>query len=216
MQRPKVILLDAVGTLFAVKGSVGEIYSKIARQFGVEVSAQILNQAFLQSFRTAPPPIFTGTELEKIPDFEFSWWQMIVETTFRQAGVLEQFSDFSAFFAKLYNLFATAEPWFVYPDVYPNLERWHRTGTEMGVVSNFDSRLYPVLEDLSLAKFFTSVTISTEVGAAKPNPKIFAVALLKHNCLPELCWHIGDSFSEDCQGAKTAGLRAIWLQRRER
>lgn len=216
MQQPKVILLDAVGTLFGVKGSVGNIYSGVAKQFGVEVSAQTLNQAFLQSFRTAPSPIFSGTEPEKIPEFEFNWWQTIVESTFQDAGVLDQFSDFSTFFAKLYNLFATAEPWSIYPDVCPNLERWQRTGIEMGVVSNFDSRLYAVLEDLSLAKFFTSVTISTEVGAAKPNPKIFAVALEKHNCLPELCWHIGDSFSEDCQGAKTAGLRAIWLQRNER
>lgn len=216
MQQPKVILLDAVGTLFGVKGSVGDIYSGVAEQFGVEVSSQTLNQAFPQSFQAAPPPIFPGTEPEKIPEFEFNWWQTVVESTFQNAGVLHQFSDFSAFFAKLYHLFATAEPWFVYPDVYPNLKRWHRIGIEIGIVSNFDSRLYAVLEDISLANFFTSITISTEVGVAKPDPKIFAVALEKHDCLPKLCWHIGDSFIEDCQGAKAAELRAIWLQRSER
>jgi len=49
MQRPKVIFLDAVGTLFWVKGSVGKVYSEMAERFGVEASA--LDQAFLQSFQ---------------------------------------------------------------------------------------------------------------------------------------------------------------------
>lgn len=38
MKKPKVIFLDAVGTLFGVKGSVGTVYSQIAQDFGVEVS----------------------------------------------------------------------------------------------------------------------------------------------------------------------------------
>lgn len=36
--RPKVIFFDAVGTLFGVKGSVGQIYRAIAADFGVEVA----------------------------------------------------------------------------------------------------------------------------------------------------------------------------------
>ena len=216
MQRPKVIFLDAVGTLFGVKGTVGGVYCEIAQRFGVEVSADALNQAFLQIFPAAPPPIFPGTELEKIPECEFEWWQLIALRTFQQVGVLHQFSDFSAFFAELYTHFATAEPWFVYPDVRSPLEHWRHLGIELGVLSNFDSRLYLVLQALDLAQFFTSVTISTEVGAAKPAPQIFAAALNKHDCPAKAAWHIGDSFKEDYQGAKAAGLRAIWLKRGEK
>ena len=212
--RPKVIFLDAVGTLFGVKSSVGNVYSKIAQQFGVEVSDSALNQAFLQSFPTAPPPIFPGTPLHKIPECEFEWWHIVSLRTFQQAGVLEQFSDFHAFFAELYTHFSTAEPWFVYPDVRPALERWQQLGIELGVLSNFDSRLYLVLQALDLTQFFTSVTISTEVGAAKPDPKIFAIGLKKHDCPAQTAWHIGDSLKEDSQGAQAAGLRAILIKRR--
>ena len=216
MQRPKVIFLDAVGTLFGVKGSVGKVYGEIAQRFGVEVSDSALNQAFLQSFQAAPAPIFPVTEPEKIPEREFEWWQAIALHTFQQVGVIHQFPEFSAFFAELYHHFATPEPWFVYPDVRPSLENWQQLGIELGVLLNFDSRLYLVLKTLDLAQFFSSVTISTEVGAAKPDPKIFAVALDKHNCSSELALHIGDSFKEDYQGAKAAGLRAIWLKRSEK
>lgn len=213
MQRPKVIFLDAVGTLFGVKGSVGKVYSEIAQRFGVEVSADALDRAFLQSFPTAPPPTFPGTELQDIPECEFEWWHIITLRTFQQVGVLDQFSDFSTFFSELYAHFATAEPWFVYPDVRPNLEQWQGLGIELGVLSNFDSRVYTVLQALDLSQFFTSVTISTEVGAAKPNPQIFKTGLSKHNCPPEAAWHIGDNLVEDYQGAKAAGLKAVLIER---
>jgi len=215
MQRPKVIFFDAVGTLFGVKGSVGKVYGDMAKRFGVKVSSEALERAFIQSFKAAPPPIFPGIKLQEIPKCEFEWWQVVSLRTFKQVGVLDQFSDFSAFFNALYIHFATSEPWFVYPDVRPVLERWQQLGIDLGVVSNFDSRLYSVLAALDLRKFFTSITISTEVGAAKPDPQIFVVGLDKHNCPAKLAWHIGDSLKEDYQGAKAAGLRAILLKRSE-
>lgn len=211
--KPKVIFLDAVGTLFGVRGSVGAVYSAIALKFGVEVPTETLNQAFLQAFAASESPVFPGADPEEIPECEFEWWRAIALRTFQQAGVLTQFSDFDDFFDQLYNHFATAEPWFIYPDVLPALEAWQKIGIELGIVSNFDSRLYWVLEALKLKEFFTSITISTEVGFAKPNPKIFAIALQQHSCAANHAWHIGDSFRQDYQGAKAAGLRAILLDR---
>jgi putative hydrolase of the HAD superfamily len=215
MQQPKVIFLDAVGTLFGVRGSVGQVYSAIAHQFGVEVSAEPLNKAFFQAFAACEPPVFPGAAPEEIPECEFEWWRVIALRTFQQAGVLHQFIDFTEFFDTLYNHFATAEPWFIYPDVLPALEQWRRIGIQLGVLSNFDSRLYFVLKALKLEEFFTSITISSQAGVAKPDPKIFAIALEKHHCQPQDAWHIGDSLKEDYQGAKAAGLRAILLERTE-
>jgi putative hydrolase of the HAD superfamily len=211
--RPKVIFLDAVGTLFGVQGSVGEVYSNLACKHGVTVEPAVLNQAFLQSFRSAAPMAFPGVETAEIPLWEYDWWEAIARQTFQQAGVLEQFSNFSNFFAALYSHFATAAPWFIYADVYRALSYWRSQEIELGVLSNFDTRLHTVLPALGLSEFFTSVTISTEVGAAKPNSKVFAAALEKHRCQPELAWHIGDSFKEDYEGAKAVGIRAIWLKR---
>ncbi|WP_414542373.1 HAD-IA family hydrolase [Nostoc sp. CCY0012] len=216
MERPKVIFLDAVGTLFGVKGSVGEVYSQIARDFEVEVSAEILNTTFLESFKAAPPPVFLDAEPHDIPQREFDWWRIIALNTFKSAGVLKEFSDFPGFFSELYIHFGTPEPWFIYPDVLASLENWRRWGIELGILSNFDSRIYSVLQGLGLSSYFSSVTISTQVRAAKPDPQIFTVALEKHNCPPEAAWHIGDSILEDYQGAKSAGLRGIWINREKK
>ena len=211
----KIIFLDAAGTLFDVRGSVGDVYAQLANSFGVTVNSQELNAAFFQSFASANPMAFPGIELEKIPQLELNWWHAVSAKAFQIAGVFNQFSDFPKFFAELYAHFATAEPWFVYPDVLPALNRWQQQGIELAVISNFDSRLYAVLKALNLAEYFTSVTISTEVGAAKPDAKIFTSALQKHNCIAKNVLHIGDSFKADYCGAKAAGLNAIWLNRQQ-
>lgn len=213
MKQPKVIFLDAVGTLFGIRGTVGEVYGMLARQSGVEVAAEALDAAFIQSFRSSPAAAFPGVNPVDIPTHEFNWWKVIVMQTFQQVGVEQQFSDFDSFFSELYAYFATTEPWFVYPDVFSALSSWQQSGIELGVLSNFDSRIYSVLQAFGLAKFFTSVTISTEVGAAKPDGHIFAAALAKHNCPPSEAWHIGDSLKEDYQAAQSLGLQAIWLKR---
>jgi putative hydrolase of the HAD superfamily len=215
MTCPQVIFFDAVGTLFGVRGSVGEVYGKIAWRYGVDAPTEVLNQAFYQSFKAAESPAFPGRNIAEIPQLEFAWWGTIAEQTFKRANVLNQFSDFSKFFAELYHHFETAEPWILYADVVPTLKKLRDHGTTLGVLSNFDSRLHAVLKALDLTDFFSSVTLSTEVGAAKPSPQIFQAALNKHDCLAELAWHVGDSLEEDFKAAKAAGLRGIWLDRKQ-
>ncbi len=210
---PKVIYLDAFGTLFGVRGSVGQLYSDLARRFGVDTDPQAVNRAFYQSFVAAKRLAFPGEAAAAIPELEYRWWQAIVAGTFAQVGALEKFDDFDIFYKDLYEYFATAAPWQIYADTLPSLKRWQTMGIELGIISNFDSRLYQVLAVLGLAPYFQSVTISTEVGAAKPSAKIFRTALAKHHCLATQAWHIGDSKTEDYAGAQAAGIRTVLIAR---
>lgn len=213
MSKPKVIFLDAVGTLFGVRGSVGEIYSQFAQGFGVEVSADLIDHTFSESFKKAPPAAFPGINSQELQSYEFEWWKAIAFETFEQAEVMDRFTDFDRFFNELYHYFSTFYPWFVYPDVKSSLLSWKNQGIELGVISNFDSRLHKVLNALGLQPFFKSITISTEVGTAKPDPKIFHTALAKHGYKPHEALHIGDSYEDDYLGAIEAGFSPIWLQR---
>ncbi len=214
---PQVIFLDAMGTLFGIQGSVGEIYSAIATKYGVVTNAASINQAFAYSFKNSSPLAFESTHTTKeLTQKEFLWWKDVVQATFTQLEILDKFTDFSAFFSELYLHFSTHKPWYIYTDVIPSLKNWQHQGIQLGVISNFDTRLYKVLKLLKLDDFFDSITISSEAGAAKPNPKIFRLALQKHNCISRQAWHIGDSFKEDYEGAKKVGIRSFWLNRSEK
>jgi putative hydrolase of the HAD superfamily len=213
LDQPQVIFLDAVGTLFGVKGSVGEMYLNVTRRFGVDLDSALLNQAFYASFQAAPPMAFPGVPPAEIHQHEYRWWEAVAEDTFSRAGVYKQFADFSAFFTQLYTYFGTAEPWSIYPDTLKFLSYWRQKDIPLGIVSNFDSRIYSVLDALNLSQYFDSFTVSTEVGVAKPDPLVFQTALAKYSCPPEQVWHIGDSYKEDYLGATAAGMRAFWIKR---
>ncbi len=213
LSQPRVIFLDAVGTLFGVAGSVGQVYADLAQHHGIAADSATLNQAFFRAFRAAPEMAFPGSDPATVPEQEYLWWRVIAQQTFSSAGVLDSFVDFDSFFADLYAHFATAAPWVLYPDVPPALERWRRRGIALGVISNFDTRLYAVLEELGLDSFFSSITIASEAGAAKPDPLIFATALQKHGCEASQAWHVGDSKIDDLEGARAAGLHSILVKR---
>jgi putative hydrolase of the HAD superfamily len=208
-----VIFLDAVGTIIGVKDGVGEIYSEFAHKFGVECDPAQVNIAFYQEFKVADPCVFPGATSAEIPDREYQWWRSINQRTFTRLGKIEDFNDFEGFFAELYTYFATTAAWEVYPDTVEALDRWQKQGCILGILSNFDTRLYTVLDALDLRKYFSSITISTEAGAAKPSNLIFQQALSQHHCSASNAWHIGDSLLEDYQGATAAGLQAWLIQR---
>ncbi|MGK7889246.1 MAG: HAD-IA family hydrolase [Leptolyngbyaceae cyanobacterium] len=213
LAKPKVIFFDAVGTLFGVRGSVGEVYAELTQRHGVTVDPTAVDQAFYTCFKAAPPMAFPGIAPEATMTHEFAWWKAIAHQTFATVGVIDQFANFDRFFDHLYDHFATADPWFIYDDTFTALDYWRTQDVELGLISNFDSRIHPVLRALGLTRYFDSITISTEVGAAKPSTAIFTTALKKHCCAPYQAWHIGDSKREDYWGAIAVGLRGIWLHR---
>jgi putative hydrolase of the HAD superfamily len=210
---PQTIFLDAVGTVFGVKGGVGAVYSEFARKFGVDCAAQSVDRAFYQEFKAADPCVFAGIDPVDIPAQEYLWWQEINRRTFTKLGKIADFTDFTGFFSELYEYFATAAAWEVYPDSVPALERWQKEGVTLAMLSNFDTRLYRVLDALALRQYFSSITISTEVGAAKPAAQIFQQALQTQQITSQQAWHIGDSELEDYQGATAVGITAWLLQR---
>ncbi len=213
---PDVIFFDAVGTLFGVRGSVGQIYGAIARKYGVDANYEDLNQAFICNFKNSSKMAFPDIERSQISSqiykCEYKWWQDIAKSTFIQVGAFSQFQDFEAYFQEMYNFFATPDAWYIYEDVIPVLNYLQAQGVTLGIISNFDHRLYPVLKNLQLDRFFASITISTQVGAAKPDLQIFHAAIAKHDPHQDF-WHIGDSFKEDYEGAKKAGIQGIWIDR---
>ena len=100
-----------------------------------------------------------------------------------------------------------------FEDARPALDVLTAQGRRLAVVSNWDVSLPPVLRRLGLATPFETVVHSAGVGAAKPDPRPFQVALERLELSPDDCIHIGDDVVSDGQGAAAAGLRAILVDR---
>ena len=81
------------------------------------------------------------------------------------------------------------------------------------MISNFDYRLYGILDGIGLKAAFDSITISSEAGFAKPSPEVFYAALRKHSAQSAEAMHVGDSEPLDIGGAAAAGIAAVLLDR---
>lgn len=60
----------------------------------------------------------------------------------------------------------------------------------------------------------SGIVCADMVRAYKPHRAIFDKALELSGCRPEEAVHIGDSYTSDVQGARTAGIRPILVQRK--
>ena len=69
------------------------------------------------------------------------------------------------------------------------------------------------LQRVGLAQFFDTLTFSDEERLSKPSAKIFHRTLERLKVTPEQTVHVGDHPRNDVEGAKRAGLLAIWLRR---
>jgi HAD superfamily hydrolase (TIGR01509 family) len=81
----------------------------------------------------------------------------------------------------------------------------------LGVVSNFYGNLEAVCRGAGLASLFAALVDSHCVGAEKPDPAIFHVALEKLRCEPSNTILVGDSLRRDREGARRTGMRFIWM-----
>lgn len=211
---PKIIFLDAVGTLFHTQGSVGHNYANFLANYDIFISELSLNQAFIEAFKAAPEPAFGVIDSPKrLASLEKEWWHQVVLKTLTVALKGRPFPDFEEFFDRVYDHFETASAWTLYPDVLPTLKTLTQQGIQLGVISNFDSRLLKVLQALEIAHFFQSVTLSSQVGVAKPDPIIFQAALNQASGTSNEVIHVGDQYLDDYQGAVGAGMAGRWLNR---
>jgi HAD superfamily hydrolase (TIGR01549 family) len=78
----------------------------------------------------------------------------------------------------------------------------------IAVISNADGRIDQVLSRSGIVDCFESITDSGVVGFEKPRAEIFEAALKNMNAAASESLHVGDVYSVDYVGARSAGMDA--------
>jgi len=196
----RAVAFDVGGTLIEPWPSVGHVYAEVAAANGVLGSdPATLNRRFAAAWR------------QRV-DFDYSRqsWSQIVSETF---GERFDSPDPIEFFHDLYERFAEPQVWRIFPDVLRTLEWLCNSGVKLAIISNWDDRLRRLMTGLELDRFFPVQIISGEIGIHKPAREIFEHAVLSLGVPPNAVLHVGDSVSEDFEGACQAGLKSLLLNR---
>ena len=206
----KAIFFDVGGTLLKVHPSVGDVYARYARPHGFSGNARELDQRFgaewkrmggMESLGAAK-----GVEIEK------KFWSELLYRVFEISGGLR---DFDVFFETVYDAFKKREHWKIFEDVTDSgILAWLKNkGIVLGIISNWDSRLPEILENIGLAHYFDFILASMVVGSAKPDKFIFQEALRLSGAANHEACHIGDELKTDFHGAQQVGLDAVLIDR---
>ncbi|MBW2394152.1 MAG: HAD-IA family hydrolase [Deltaproteobacteria bacterium] len=205
----QAVVFDAAGTLIRTCEPVGETYTRFARDFEVDLPAARLEDAFGRVMAAAPPNVYPGEAMAPAAVLEKHWWWERVREAFRAADQMTRFSDFDAYFEKLWVHYGTTAAWELAPGARAALEDLHERRYLLGLLSNFDQRLRPLLCDLGIHDLFDAVTLPADAGAAKPERLIFDVSLKRLGIANHRCVYVGDRAEEDLVASKTAGLHPI-------
>lgn len=208
------VTFDAAGTILTPAPSVGHVYTRIARRYGVNADPVALEEAFHFTFQTATRRADRPAPFDR-PDVEqYVWWRDVVHAAFHHVGALISFGDgFEAYFDELFEYFARPDAWRIYDDVLPTLEWLRERHVPLAVISNWDNRLHRLIKRTPLAPFMDFVLTSADAGSMKPSPRIYSEAARRLGVAPGMILHVGDSAREDVEGARAAGLHACHIDR---
>lgn len=104
--------------------------------------------------------------------------------------------------------------WYTVAGALPFVQAVVARGLRVAVVTNnvvVEQRLK--LERCGLTDLVDALVTSEEVGCQKPNPAIFYAALGRLGLTAADAVMVGDAWTTDIEGARRAGVRAVWLNR---
>jgi putative hydrolase of the HAD superfamily len=100
-----------------------------------------------------------------------------------------------------------------YEEVDDVLRDLRARGLALAICSNWDWDLDEAIESAGLTGSFDVVVSSAWIGARKPHPRIYTHTLEQLGVAPEDALFVGDTWTCDVDGPRTAGMRAVYLRR---
>lgn len=141
--------VDAGGTLLHTAEPVAQVYQRIAARHGLRVRLEDVRQGFRRAW-TAP---WEG--LRYAGDGRPFWRRVVAEALGSEDPVI---------FEALYEHYRSAAAWRLDEGLWSTLQELRGRGWPVALLSNWDDRLRPILDELDLIDGLDAVLISSELG----------------------------------------------------
>jgi putative hydrolase of the HAD superfamily len=204
---PRVLLLDALGTLVALAPPAPRLRQELAARFAISISEQQAAQALAAEIRYYREHLDLGRDDGSLAALRRQCAE-VLRSALPPSDELARVGTDELTSALLASLQFSA-----FDDAAAAIRQARGSGWRVVVASNWDVSLHHVLARLELARLVDGIVTSAEVGARKPSSAVFERALALVHARPAEALHVGDSIEEDVLGALAAGIDAILLAR---
>ena len=209
----KAVLFDMFDTLMLIEKDHGFYAPAMQRMYRYlkEHGIDVPFEKFEQTYINERDKIFAEADAT----FEEPHFYVRIAATLRALGynyevsspiVAEATSEFYIEFMKFVR---------IDPNTERTLQALHKK-YHLGVVSNFaiPECVLSLLHQSKIEHFFDVIIISGAVNKRKPHQDIFKRALDMMNVKAEEAIFVGDTIDADIEGAKAAGMKAVYIERR--
>ena len=206
----KAVFFDLYHTLVRYEPPREELEARALKGLGIDVNPEVFRRPLVTADEfiyeeIARCPLGKRSEQEKMA--LYAQYQGIV---LREAGI--EATD-RLVLGVLGKMRQSSMELVLFDDVVSALTDLKNQGVILGLISNMDRDITPLLNELGLLSFLQVVVTSQDAGFNKPQPEIFQEALRRAGVQPEEAIYVGDQYRIDVGGANTAGMKGILLDR---
>jgi putative hydrolase of the HAD superfamily len=203
-QPTRAVLLDAMGTLLTFEPPAPLLRAALRERWGVDVGEERSRAAIRAEIAFYRAHLHRGRDPAAVAALRRACAEAMRPELGPAAGAPGDVLTAALLDALVFR---------AYPDAPPALAALRAAGLRLVVVSNWDASLHERLAETGLAELVDGAVASAEIGAAKPEPAIFARGLELAGAAAGEAWHVGDSIDADVAGARAAGLRPVLVVR---
>ncbi|MSO56725.1 MAG: HAD family hydrolase [Acidobacteria bacterium] len=117
--------------------------------------------------------------------------------------------------AEIYEEWAACQHFLLYEDVPAALHALAEQDIQLGLISNSHRCLESFQEHFELDGLIDVAISSSQHGYMKPHPSIFEAALKLAAVQPSEAMMVGDSLTQDIEGARRVGMTGVLVRRSE-
>ncbi len=206
----KAVFFDLYHTLVRYEPPREELQAAALKELGVTVRPEMLCLPIVAAdefiYREmARVPISKRSEKDKM-----NLWAQYQQTLLREAGIAATEPLVTGLLGKMRQ---AKMKLVLFDDVAPTLSELKNRGITLGLISNIDKDISPLLNELGLRSWLVIIVTSLDTGFNKPQPQIFQAALQQAKAAPAEAMYVGDQYQVDALGARQAGMVGVLLDR---
>jgi putative hydrolase of the HAD superfamily len=206
----KAVFFDLYFTLVGYEPSQEEIEAALLHNFGIDVSPEALRRPLAVANESIFQAMIHRPMNQRSKEEMMTLYAQFHRNILQEAGLK---ASENVIMGLLAGMLQAKMKLVLFNDVLPALDDLKGRGLTLGLISNVERNMTGALDELGLSTRLDVVVTSQDAGANKPQPEIFRFALRKAGLQPAEAIYIGDQYQVDVVGARSAGMKAILLDR---
>jgi len=206
----KAVFFDLYHTLVRFEPPREELQARALKEFGIEVKPEVFRQPLFIADEFIYQEIARSPLSQRSAEDKMNLYARYQGILLKEAGIEASEQLILGLLGKMQK---TDMKLGLFDDVLPVLTDLNDRGLILGLISNVDRDIAPLLSELGLTSLLQVVVTSQNVGFNKPQPEIFYEALKQAGIQAPEAIYVGDQYQIDVVGASKVGMKGVLLDR---